>query len=745
MGRLVFKCVDVQTCLSVQMSQVRRCVSPPAHPSALLATPCPPIIRTQALCGGIRGTGLDTQHLEKASRSILGAFPFADPAMNSRKQGGSGRCWIFAVTAIVEDALRMRGITKIPQQLAPEPNAVVRMTPAATTKQKKKQKTKQNNAISRVHTYYWDRFERMMLRFHLAEGMRTSMDDAWDSDWALAKHKPCGRRRSEPLSSSLPTSAELHVLYDEQMAGSNGRQPANSEIFEHCIKEGLVDGGQWHFAMNILEKYGIVFDTEMPETYNSQHTSELNRQLQELSAEYIAIILFSAEPPCGDSCHNGKNDDAHKRTARYVASTMREEYAMKTRALLNIALGTPPEAVSYCFPAPPPLPPPAPDWLLQPSQAVVGSKYMARTGESPTDMWHQVADDLLSHVSLVDFNPPSHSEKPLLTIRGNTNILDSERVELFVKAPMETILKAVEMALYSTDHASRAGESGFGARVPAKTESRATGGMGVWFGCDVAQRLVCAQKQAGARAPNFDMCLARGYDFARLAGLGHEDGKRSAEYRDLFRRYAAVALNAELLKQQGDGGGGENSERISALRNGLLQMSPVSLDFAGTRMPRGTISEESVAKYYSGSDPHSTYSGAALGKLDALRLNGESNSHAMVVRAVSKGEHECSASEGRFLLMNNSACSSRVLVASEEWCVRYAWQAVVPAWVVKTLIRQGKLPAAAHAACTQRRSPRRPGEAGSNPGEAGLAAAPRAVENRDVQELGATHPLAILA
>ena len=53
----------------------------------------------------------------------------------------------------------------------------------------------------------------------------------------------------------------------------------NSRIIAHLLMDPVQDGGQWDMFSGILEKYGAVPKSVMPETFHSSHTAVLNKVL----------------------------------------------------------------------------------------------------------------------------------------------------------------------------------------------------------------------------------------------------------------------------------------------------------------------------------------------------------------------------------------------------------------------------------------------------------------------------------
>ena len=58
---------------------------------------------------------------------------------------------------------------------------------------------------------------------------------------------------------------------------STKNYPIDNDLVKHFLDEPISDGGSWNMAINIVEKYGIVPDGIMKESYNASNTSHLNK------------------------------------------------------------------------------------------------------------------------------------------------------------------------------------------------------------------------------------------------------------------------------------------------------------------------------------------------------------------------------------------------------------------------------------------------------------------------------------
>lgn len=66
----------------------------------------------------------------------------------------------------------------------------------------------------------------------------------------------------------------------------NANKPMEDKTVEWLFKNPVGDGGVWNSFSNLIEKYGTVPKSVMPETYHSENTSWLNRLLARKLREY---------------------------------------------------------------------------------------------------------------------------------------------------------------------------------------------------------------------------------------------------------------------------------------------------------------------------------------------------------------------------------------------------------------------------------------------------------------------------
>ena len=104
----------------------------------------------------------------------------------------------------------------------------------------------------------------------------------------------------------------------------------DSRLMMHLLHNPIQDGGQWDMWVNLINKYGVVPKSEMPETYQSGKSMRMNRMITRKLREYAKELR--------DSINKQKRE---------------EVYALKNTMLstiykmLVIHLGEPPESFNW--------------------------------------------------------------------------------------------------------------------------------------------------------------------------------------------------------------------------------------------------------------------------------------------------------------------------------------------------------------------------------------------------------------
>ena len=67
-------------------------------------------------------------------------------------------------------------------------------------------------------------------------------------------------------------------------------EPFNSRIIMHLVENPIQDGGQWDMFVNLIRKYGVVPQTEMPESFQSSKSMRMNRMITRKLREFAKTL-----------------------------------------------------------------------------------------------------------------------------------------------------------------------------------------------------------------------------------------------------------------------------------------------------------------------------------------------------------------------------------------------------------------------------------------------------------------------
>ena len=103
-------------------------------------------------------------------------------------------------------------------------------------------------------------------------------------------------------------------------------QNYDSRLMMHLLQAPVQDGGQWDMFVNLIEKYGLVPKSVMPETNHSSKSSMMNYFLTHKLRECAFILRKSKKP----------------RTTIKQLRSKKEEMMSVIYSLLCMFLGNPP-------------------------------------------------------------------------------------------------------------------------------------------------------------------------------------------------------------------------------------------------------------------------------------------------------------------------------------------------------------------------------------------------------------------
>lgn len=108
-------------------------------------------------------------------------------------------------------------------------------------------------------------------------------------------------------------------------------EKTSSRLIAHLLSSPLGDGGQWDMLCSLINKYGIVPKSAMPESVSSSSTREMNGYMTEKLREFACILRR-----------------AHKEGETMEQLRARKDEMMQTvYNMLCISLGKPPKAFTF--------------------------------------------------------------------------------------------------------------------------------------------------------------------------------------------------------------------------------------------------------------------------------------------------------------------------------------------------------------------------------------------------------------
>lgn len=205
-------------------------------------------------------------------------------------------------------------------------------------------------------------------------------------------------------------------------------EPLDGRLVMWLLANALPDGGQWDMFVNLVEKYGVVPKSVMPETNSSGNSRPMNVLLIAKLREYAQVLR-----------------EMHERIAsvkemRQAKGEMMEEFYR----MLSIHLGRPPSRFLW-------------EWRDK-------DKEFHRHGEiTPTEFFEEyVGFDLDDTVCLIHAPTKDKPYRRLYTVQYLGNVVGGHAVR-YLNVDIETLKKAAADMIVD--------------------------GQAVWFGCDVGKML----------------------------------------------------------------------------------------------------------------------------------------------------------------------------------------------------------------------------------------------------------------
>ena len=203
-------------------------------------------------------------------------------------------------------------------------------------------------------------------------------------------------------------------------------EPLDGRLVMHLLTDPIQDGGQWHMFVNLIEKYGVLPQTEMPESFQSSQSMRMNRMITRKLRGFAKDLREAYK----------KGADTKK------LRVMKEDMLRTIYQMLTICLGSPPEKF---------------EWQIRDKD----KKFHRFEKLNPKQFYKEhVGLDLNDYVCLINCPMSDKSYNEIYTVDYLGNVVEGSIIR-YLNLPSKR-LKEVAAASIKDDHP-------------------------VWFGCDVGK------------------------------------------------------------------------------------------------------------------------------------------------------------------------------------------------------------------------------------------------------------------
>ncbi len=201
---------------------------------------------------------------------------------------------------------------------------------------------------------------------------------------------------------------------------------SNSRIVMHLLSNPIQDGGQWDMWVNLVNKYGVVPQSVMPETYQSSKSGRMNRMITRKLREYAKDL------------REAKNNGASIENLGILKAQMLEIIFR----LLTIHIGTPPTSF---------------DWQIKNKN----NEFKRYENISPINFYKKhVGLNLDEYVCLIHCPMPDKKYNKVYTVEFLGNVIEGEPIR-YLNVESNIMKKAAIRSIKNDEP--------------------------VWFGCDVGK------------------------------------------------------------------------------------------------------------------------------------------------------------------------------------------------------------------------------------------------------------------
>ena len=202
----------------------------------------------------------------------------------------------------------------------------------------------------------------------------------------------------------------------------------NSRLVMHLLSNPIQDGGQWDMWVNLVNKYGVVPQSEMPESYSSSNSRLMNKLITRKLRENAMILRKNLSKGALD------ND----------IQLLKNEMLQEIYKMLTIHLGTPPDSF---------------DWQVRNKK----KKFLRFEGMTPKSFYDEhVKLNLEDFVCLINCPMSDKEYNKVYTVDYLGNVVEGNAIR-YLNVDSKTMKDATIKSLKKDEP--------------------------VWFGCDVGKHL----------------------------------------------------------------------------------------------------------------------------------------------------------------------------------------------------------------------------------------------------------------
>ena len=245
----------------------------------------------------------------------------------------------------------------------------------------------------------------------------------------------------------------------------------NSRLMMHLLQNPIQDGGQWDMWVNLINKYGVVPKSEMPETYQSGKSMRMNRMITRKLREFAKELRMSM------------NDKISKDDIL----TLKSKMLSTVYKMLVVHLGEPPESFT---------------WQVRDKK----KKFHRFKNLTPLSFFQEhVAIDLSDLVCLINCPMSDKEYNKVYSVEFLGNVIEGNSIR-YLNIDIEVLKNATVESIKNDDP--------------------------VWFGCDVGKYL--HRKHGVMDTELFDFNLFYGIEFSLDKGSRLEYGESKMTHAMLF-------------------------------------------------------------------------------------------------------------------------------------------------------------------------------------------------------------------